>query len=433
MLCFFIRLQMACNPFKKQHEVIFQRGFSEMGFKALSFVYGFLMVVAISVASSMNAYSIENQAQWDAAFKSQYPTRDPLLGDPGQYPGDLFAWRGHYWLRAYVSMAETYGDTKYCDKAVALIDHMFYYRDDARQARGERDLAKDPYLSAPRYYLNNRCAAAPGWLRYWGGDRIEVVTDGTITQAIMRFVDLVFSDRRFLAYRTKAKTYIPMVEETVRAHDSSFVFNRFPNMTGSYYYPEIDGSGLYTAAIEFNQNATMGVTLLLLDKVKQGVPEYRQKAKAILQCFKNHVRTTSNGAYDWAYNFQKPTAGDTKTGSEDFNHAHLDLSFLILAYNSGLDLSAQDMLRLAKTLIRNVYLGNGELAWSIDGKETRSEKNYWPIGFDWIDLAQFDRSVLDIAREVYNKHYHTPTWARPYLGWAEILRWTHKHSNRLKN
>ncbi len=366
------------------------------------------------------AHCIENKSQWDVAFQSQYGTSDPMLNITNANEKGMFSWRAHYWVRAYVSMAQTYGDTKYLDKAVTLIDFMLDNRDEIRYARGELDLRSEPYVSAPLYYLNHRNEAAPGWriLAFGNEWRIQTLDDGQITHAIMRFVDLVHNKEQFSKYQEKAQKYLGIVEKIVNTHNSLFAFNRFDDIPGSYYYPNVNGKGLYRGAVPFNHSATMGVTLLLLDRVKGGVPEYRQKAEAIVGYFKKHVRVTPNNAYDWDYNPQK------QRGDEDFNHAHIDLSLLILAHHQGLKLSTEDMHRFANTLTKNVYLGNGKLAWSVDGTQTKRKKNYWPVGFDWIDLAQFDPKVLDIAQEVYKKHYSSPTWSRPFLGWAEILRWT---------
>jgi len=380
---------------------------------------GMILIILGYVAfTEVNSYSMENKSQWDAAFQKQYPSGDPLLADPGQYPGDLFAWQGHYWVRAYVSMAQTYGDTDYLDKAVTLIDHMLYYRDDIRQARGELDIRAHPYVSAPLYYLNHRDEAAPGWRRYWEGDRIEVVTDGMITQAIMRFVDLVYSDSQFSKYQAKAKTYLEKVEETANIHNTQFVYDRFPEVPGSYYWPRPDGSGLYSGCVPFNQSAIMVTTLLLLNKIKGGVTEYRKKAEAVLHYWKMHVRLTANDAYDWDYDLRR-------LGDEDFNHSHIDLIFFNTAHQFDL-LNIQDMQRLTNTFTKNIYKGNGELAQYVDG--SGFIPSYGSVGFeagyDWIDLSKVDPGVLGIAREVYEKHYADPTWARPFLGWAEILRWS---------
>src|SRR5262245_44601607 len=60
--------------------------------------------------------AVATQAAWDAYYGRYY--RDAAipalaLRDP--------PWHGHYFVRAYVTMAKTFGDTKYLDRAVATI------------------------------------------------------------------------------------------------------------------------------------------------------------------------------------------------------------------------------------------------------------------------------------------------------------------------
>ncbi|MFQ5629325.1 MAG: hypothetical protein ACE5I1_11240 [bacterium] len=121
------------------------------------------------------------------------------------------AWEASYWLRAYISMAQTFSDVKYLDRAVRLIDFLLANRDDARHARGELDLQSEPYYTAPLSYLNNRDWAAPGW-RHWDshfkGWRILLVDEAMITSAIMRFVDLIYASQDLANYRTKAEHFM---------------------------------------------------------------------------------------------------------------------------------------------------------------------------------------------------------------------------------
>jgi hypothetical protein len=393
-----------------------------------SLTFGLFLFLLCTGAFALNVHAIDNKSEWDAAYQLYFNDADPMLNIANGNDEGQFAWQAHYWIRAYLSMAQTYGETFYLDKALKLIDFIFYHTDAARVARGEFSLLKQPYFSAPLYFLNHRGEPAPGWriLAFGTEWRIQTLDDGQITSAIMHFVDLVFCDNRFFPYRSKARQYLAKVESIVNAHNDLFAYNRFENMPGSYYYPNVNGKGLYSGAVPFNHSAAMAESLLLLDKLKGGVSEYRRKAAAILEYFRKHLRLRSNNSYDWDYHPQHPSVGDTRTGDEDFNHAHIDLGFLILAYKRGLGLNALDMRRFANTLTKNVYLGDGELSWSIDGSEIDSEKSYWPVGFDWIDLSEFDPRVLDIAKEVYRKHYSRPTWSRPFLGWAEILRWDSK-------
>ena len=385
----------------------------------LFIMFAAFLIGSVSFSGTI-AFAVETQADWDYWFNKYYGTQDPMLDSTEANTAGKLSWHAHYWVRAYVMMAKTFKDTKYLDKAVTMIDFLLSNRDKIRDANGIIDVAAEPYGSAPLYFLKNPSVPAPGW-RIWVSNsqwRIQTLDDGMITHAIMRFVDLVYNNPEYASYQAKAEQYLAAVEEIVPLHDSLFVYDRFDKMPGSYYYPKPDGTGLWSGAVPYNHSATMGVTLLLLDKVKGGVPEYRRKAEALLGYLKDYLRLQANDSYVWDY------APQYANGVEDFNHAHVDISFVVLAYKRGLSLTEQDMKRFANTLTKNLYLGNGELAETVDGVEPNTNKNYYPIGFDWIDLAEFDPTILDIAKEVYNKYYSKPSWCRDLQGWAEIMWWT---------
>jgi hypothetical protein len=316
-------------------------------------------------------------------------------------------------------MAQTYGDTKYLADAVTLIDRMLYFRDDARHSRSELDMRSFPYLSAPPSFLSRRGRPAPGWRRKWQGDsRVEVVTDGMITQAIMRFVALVHDDPRFSAYRGKAAEYTARVEETVSMWDETFAYDRF-GVPGSYWFPQTDGTpGLSSTEVPFNQSAVMAATLLLLDRVKGGVAEYRRKAAAVLDFWRRkrrEERVEGYTVYNWNYYLRT-----REYGVEDLSHSHMDLSFFIAANRSGI-LSVGEMRLLANTLTRRIHRGGSRVAGYVDGTGFGDGYN---VALDWIDLAQVDPQALSLATGVFRPNYAIPTWSRPLLGWAEILRWS---------
>lgn len=372
---------------------------------------------------------IKSKVDWETHFLSLNGQREPILNNNNANEAGDFAWNAHYWLRAYLSMAQTYGDTSYLAKASRLIDFMLEQRDDRRFARGELDLQKEPYYYAPLDYLRDRSAAAPGWRLFAFGSewRVQTLDDGQITNAILRFVDLVKSDSLFSPYGARADRYLQEAEETVRAHHSLFKFNRSAAVPGSYYYPIPDGSGLYNGAVPFNHSATMGVSLLLLDKIYGGKTPYGEMARALVDYFKRHARITTKDGYDWNYLLHNPdVVSDAGISSEDFEHASIDVGFLFLAHLQGMGMDKNDMVRLANTLTRNIYLGYGQMAWTVSGQGMDSRKKYWSIAVNWIDLAEFHHVILDVANEIYSMYYSQPGWSQPFLGWAELLRWKKK-------
>jgi hypothetical protein len=229
----------------------------------------FFFLCALTFLAS-DGFAIENRSRWDEAFRLAHPGRDPCLEDPGEFPGDLCAWHGHYWIRAH------------------------------------------------------------------------------------------------------PLTYPPL--------------------------PPFSPA--------------------LLDHVKGGRAEYRKKATAVPDFWRGKRREVRGGtyaAYDWNYYLRTREFGD-----EDFPHSHVGPSFFVAAHRFGI-LTTDEMKRIAATLTEKIYRGNGAVAGHVDGSGSGESHC---AACDRIDLAGIDPRVLSIAKAVYRKHYRAPSWSRPFLGWAEILRWS---------
>ncbi len=338
--------------------------------------------------------TIGSQAAWDAHFITPYGNTVPDLSNDG---GDL-AWTLYYWIRAYVSMAATYGDAKYLDRAVTSIDHMLA----VENPRGGWGLA-------PLY---------------------DQLGTAQVTQAIMHFVYTVYKDPRFAAYRPKAEIYLARAERAVKMYDYRWV-DHSPILDASFYiYASCgaDGESLCgsDALLMFNQGASMAKALLLMDRVyrmKGQTPPaaYLYKADKAANYFLKFAQVVNDG-YLWRYEGGRPGYG-----WEDTNHGHVDISFLVAArkFNVG-GLTDADMRKLAVTLKSKIIDSRPEIsdvAPDINGVSL-STNNYErvSVGYDWIDLADFDPAVLGNVVNVFNKHMLDFDVARGALGWAEILR-----------
>lgn len=335
---------------------------------------------------------IATQAAWDAKFNAQYRGELPALsGDANNY-----AWHGHYWLRAYVSMAKTYGDTRYLDHAVQTIDFWFAHSD-TPQGWGK---ALDPA---------NRMLAT-----------------GMIAQVIMLFSYVAWDDPRFIAYRAKADSYLAQLEPMLQTYDVQWIDNApYPGSPGFYRYATCGGLCDAGSLLMYNQGAAMAKTLLLIDRVKRlkgetPAPGYLYKAHAAAAYFKTFV-SLNGDAYAWRYGGAR-----TNTGMEDTNHAHIDLSLLIWARNAGIGgLTDTDMQHLAATMqkVLNGAAGPNDVSWGVDGGGLPA--NNWDrvsVGYDWIELADYDPSLFDKTVRVFNTYMANPEGSRFFLGWAEILR-----------
>jgi hypothetical protein len=176
-------------------------------------VRGTILGILTLALTSTSFAAVSSQAEWDTYLADKCGTGNNvecLLGFSSGYDDSQhrLAWHGHYWLRAFVSMAQTYQDSKYLDYAVSMIDYMLYYRDDVRAARGDLDVLQEPYVKAPPFYLNNRDLAAPCWRHK---KDCKTILDGQITSGIMHFVRLVKESGSFGAYEATADNYLVSV------------------------------------------------------------------------------------------------------------------------------------------------------------------------------------------------------------------------------
>lgn len=347
-----------------------------------------------SCGASYVTPAIATQAQWDAKYNAQYGTSLPNTSGGAED----FAWQGHYWVRSYVSMAKTYGDTKYLDTATRMIDYWFAHTDSPQ-----------------------------GWGSKLGASQMSLDT-GVIAEAIMTYSYEVWKDSRFTAYRTKADSYIAKLEPILNSYNNQWVTNApYAGSPSFYVYASCGGVCSSASLMMYNQGTVLAKPLMLIDRVKRmkgQTPDagYLNKADKVAAYFKTFARLNNN-AYDWDY------GGARGSGIEDTSHAHLDLSHLVWAKQFGLGgLTNTDMTRLANTMqkVLNGAAGPNDVSHAVNGTGLAGD-NYLrvSVGYDWIDLVDYDATLLDKTIKVFNTFMPNPSSARFYLGWAEIQRKKH--------
>ena len=345
-----------------------------------------------SLSSSTVTPAIASKAAWDAKFDGRYGTTLPALSGGAE----TFAWQGHYWLRSYVSMAKTYGDTKYLDRAVKTIDYWFANQETAQ-----------------------------GWGASINPAQMFLDT-GVIAQAVSIFSYAVWNDSRFIAYRPKADAYLAKIEPILRTYDAQWVDAApYSGSPGFYLYATCGGVCSPASLVMYNQGAAMAKAWLLIDRthrLRGQTPDagYLHKANAAAAYFKTFARP-SGSAYVWDYGGAR-----TGTGMEDTSHGHLDMSLLATARKFGIGgLTDADMSSLAATMqkILNGAAGPNDVSTRVDGSGLpTSNWDRVSIGYDWIELADYDPIVFDKTVKVFNTFLSSPSDSRAFLGWAEILR-----------
>ncbi len=366
---------------------------------------------------------IHNQAQWDAQFTQLYPSQRPLLASTQGNDHKKFAWEGHYWLRAYLTMAQTYQDDKYLEYAIELIDHMFHYTDEARAARGELQLSQTPYALAPKAYLLNPTLAAPGWRQpYYNGEwRIEVLSDGQILNAITRVADHLLSHPN-PRYQDHGRRYLTQAQTNIESHRSSYSRTKQAQIPGSYFYvnyhnAHTNDAGLFSNPVPHNHNLTMGVALIFVDKWHKH-KHFRQQILDLHRFFSEQLQTNDDGSCRWHYAWDK----NNNTKWEDANHGHLDVGFMVTAFNEGYVSDSKTLQCIAKTLTQTLFVPPGMLHYDVQGQGLSSRWDQLASGYDWVQLIPFEPNILAINHHIL-RHYGQPNWSRSLHAWANLLYW----------
>ena len=327
----------------------------------------------------------------------------------------VFAWIVHYWLRAWVVMADLTGKAKYLDMCVSFIDYMLDHTDERRIERGE---IRENYVQEP-LYLKGTGKGGPIWNRNWDA---SVLTTGQVIRGILTFVDIVYGNpQRWHAYKPAADRFFSAALEAADAYDNDW--QKFGNK-GSYHYRSSDGSGdLGIIRTAFNQSATMVASQIVINKWRPD-PARADKIRRLAQYWiDDYVIPQSDGTLVWR---NALISGYDEL--EDAGHATIDVDFLVGAYLSGLtNLTLTDMKALARTFRKRLCDREGGLNRYVDGKTDGGYQDHFNAGFGWFELARFDAEIASLALGIYNAHYRPDAVAgqlsvQPMLGWANLLR-----------
>ncbi|GLS84592.1 hypothetical protein [Paraferrimonas haliotis] len=376
----------------------------------------------------MSNAPVQSQADWDYEFNKQYPNTRPVMNITVGNDTGRFAWEAPIWLKAYVTMATTYQDTKYIDWAIELIDHMFNYTDEEREKRGEINVAGDKYWQAPRYYTNNPGTPVPGWRRHFPRDgidwRVEALTDGRALVGVMYVVDYI-KENGLSQYDDKANEYMQKAKRIIDSHDSSYSETRQPGIAGSYYYPndtdKYGDDGLYSRPLPFNHNFAMAFPQLVMDKWS-GESNYHTRVTNLWTFYADKMEYQSNGTCTWRYQYH---VSDPNTKTEDLNHGDLDIEFAVKAFREGITGDEDLMQCITKSFTTVMYDGNGTYTDLIDGKGgSASSEHNTNTGWNWVELHQFDPRVANDVLTTLDRHANKTTWFGEYLAWANMLRLT---------
>jgi hypothetical protein len=251
------------------------------------------------------------------------------------------------------------------------------------------------------------------------------VHEGNIGAVMLRFANKVYADASLTAaYQTKADTYRDFVADHL-FHKWDGMYQQISGTDGSnngkatYLFPAGFSTEWFpTRSLPANMNMAYARMLYELYDATDGVakyasdrPLYISRANDLARGFKDTLRphslntTLGIDAYEWNY-WSKLGAWDdghyVAGSADDLSHAATTITGIIAAFRHTPGIfSVADMQRIARTMtdvMWNGSLTDPVIAYYMHRQPAATvdkERSY--LSHHWIDLAEFDRNIYNIA------------------------------------
>jgi hypothetical protein len=262
-----------------------------------------------------------------------------------------------------------------------------------------------------------------------GVDQIEyAVHEGMVLYPIAQFIEIALRDpTQRTCYETKARAYLKLIEDRILRKQERYWLD-MTDRGGGYRFTENRSEQYPNRLLPHNQYLALGRVWLVLKDLSDN-PLYLDRAIRMATYFKQNLRRTGD-AYTWNYWDWIEGGMEGHSRTEDTSHGHIDVSFAVEAWNRGVVFIDQDMRRLTRTLLDQMW--NGSMQDPNVGAQVDSKVGSSATFIGWADLCAYDPKVFDLMWVLYRKNgepaLYAPTLA---LGWAMLHKshlkgWTHR-------
>ncbi len=255
----------------------------------------------------------------------------------------------------------------------------------------------------------------------------QQVHEGHIAATALRFVNAVYADPNLTAaYKSTADSYRDFIADNFytkwNAHWHQLTgTDGSNNGTGVYSFPTGFSTEFFPSrSLPHNQYMTYARMLYLLYDATDGVPAYSavrsnylSRANDMARAYQGKIRanrmnaTLSTDAYEWNYWDNMGNWDDGHyypAASDDISHGSNALNGALEAFNHSQVFTLNDMQKFTRTftdVMFNQDYNNPILAYYHHRRPLVTQDKELSYTFiNWINLAPFDRKVLDIAEAV---------------------------------
>lgn len=240
------------------------------------------------------------------------------------------------------------------------------------------------------------------------------VHDGMVAIPMANFVKMVYRGQTPAYYMDAAGDYFAALHYQLMPKWE--IYLREIDATKAVYIWPDDGSGNPNNSLPHNQYLALAEACAYLAQALDGqyAAYYHAKAEKITAAFKSKLTVVDGDAYRWNYcDPMLPTDYIHYTAEEDTSHGNIDIATSITAYRAGITFDLTDMQRFTRTLLDKMW--NGDLITPTIGCRVTTNlhnANQYTT-YAWIRLGQFDRTVYDVIRTMYDNIWDNPslmTW-----------------------
>lgn len=291
-------------------------------------------------------------------------------------------WCSSYELMAYLSSYRTTRNLSYLEEFLTHSYDVFNHRDDVT---GIGD--KKPLWSQTNYTI--------------GMPYPTLISTGMITYPIADFIKLVLIEDPLLqkitlkdnekSLKIIAQEFLSLIEESVKAHDSQW------NTNGSYralpetqnYFLDSNGKPISSHnELPYNMYLAIGRTLIILSEVTNN-KNYKKKAELMLNHFKTVISYNYKGNPFWDYwSFYPGT-------KEDVSHGSIDVDFLRLAFEAGLNgITRDNIVAFGNTFSDIMLVELGRVSYLVTGGEVSED---YRNAMSWMFLSPYHLNLKYIG------------------------------------
>jgi hypothetical protein len=280
-----------------------------------------------------------------------------------------------YILRAYFDVFAATGNVEIMKRAARHVKNVLERLDDVTGATDYRG------VSGPTWRTTGFSSAPMAFL----------VTDGQIASSIAEFARIVLATPSLqdeltdegLTLRDFANTVLDRVEETIAHYESTW------DVKEKLYRVPADAAFLSFAgrSVPLNWEAAMARAMTSVYRARGGAALKRRLEDMAAHFKSNWVRKTDNTVY-WTY------WADTSRTIEDISHAHLNVNWMLEAWQGGILFSYSEVVTVSVSFARNVIKRDRTFSYFLDGTGTREPVTTAVL---WLPLSIFDSRIYQAS------------------------------------